>query len=451
MTTIEDLSLAGLAQAYRAGTLLPSAALELYIARINRLDPNLNAFVHIDLDGARRQAQLADAQLASSIACSPLLGIPVGIKDIIDVAGLPTTCQSAVRLDYVPVHDAEIVSRLRQCGAVIVGKLATHEFANGLPSFDLPFPPARNPWNLDYHPGGSSSGSGAAVAAGLVPLAIGTDTGGSVRHPATACGIAGFKPTYETFSRDGVFPLSPTLDHVGLLARTAEDAKTAFDALKGEPSTDAAMSLEGLRVGIVRHFHTRDLHADSAVAEGIDDALALLEGKGVQMSEITLSPLQDYFAVNRAILHSEAFPIHAQWLKDRPEDYGLATLESLLVGGFLTPQSYAIALEWRNAMIVEMDAVFAQTDILVCANAMEPPGRFDEPAETALTYTRQARTPFNITGHPAISVFTRLSASGLPLGIQFAAARKRDAYLLSVAQAFEAARGAAPRPSCEWI
>lgn len=450
MTEIENLSLADVLQAFRSRSLLPSELLEIYIDRIERLDSQLNAFVHLDLEGARRQALVADAHWQGNGPKASLLGIPVGIKDIIDVVGMPTLCQSAIRAGHVATRDAAIVAKLRQCGAVILGKLATHEFANGLPSFDLLSPPARNPWNLDHHPGGSSSGAGAAVAAGLVPLAIGTDTGGSVRHPATACGIVGFKPTYELLSRDGVFPLSPTLDHVGILTRNAADAGIVLCALSPDEEPIAPGVISDIRVGIVRHFHTNDLCADAEVASGIEDCVTILAENGADVREVSLSPLMDYFSVNRAILHAEAFRIHADWLKERPQDYGRATLESLLVGAFLDERSYKTALGWRSTMAEEIDAVFSNVDIVVCASAMEPPSRFDQPAETARTYTRQARTPFNITGHPALSVFTRLSRSGLPLGVQFAAARNRDSYLLAAAQAFETARGAAPRPSCDW-
>ncbi len=211
------------AQAIATRKLSPVELMKALLERIGRLDPRLNAFIRLDGDAAMDAARAAEAEVASGRLRGPLHGVPVGIKDIIDVAGLPTTCHSKVLIDNVATADAVCVSRLRATGAIVLGKLSTHEFAIGGPSFDLPWPPARNPWNTDHHPGGSSSGSGAGVAAGLFPTALGSDTGGSVRNPASACGIVGLKPTYGLVSRRGVFPLSFTLDHVGPLTRTVTD------------------------------------------------------------------------------------------------------------------------------------------------------------------------------------------------------------------------------------
>ena len=215
MSELHWLSAAEAVRAFAARRLSPVELLTALLARIERLDPTLHAFTRLDADAAMDAARAAEAEIAAGRVRGPLHGVPVGVKDIIDVAGLPTTCHSKILLDNVAKADAVVISKLRQAGAIILGKLSTHEFAIGGPSFDLPFPPARNPWNADHHPGGSSSGSGAGVCAGLFPLALGSDTGGSVRNPASACGIVGLKPTYGLVSRRGVFPLSFTLDHVG--------------------------------------------------------------------------------------------------------------------------------------------------------------------------------------------------------------------------------------------
>ena len=231
--------------AYAAGTLSPVELVGALLDRIGTLDPKLNAFIRLDAEGAMQAAAQAQAELAAGRRRGPLHGVPVGIKDIIDVAGLPTTGHSKILLGNIAKADAPVVQKLRGAGAIIMGKLSTHEFAIGGPSFDLPFPPARNPWNPEHHPGGSSSGSGAGVAAGLFPLALGTDTGGSVRNPASACGIVGLKPTYGLVSRRGVFPLSFTLDHVGPLARTAADTALLLDAIAGYDAGDPGSSAVG--------------------------------------------------------------------------------------------------------------------------------------------------------------------------------------------------------------
>jgi aspartyl-tRNA(Asn)/glutamyl-tRNA(Gln) amidotransferase subunit A len=269
MTAPHWLAATDIARAFADRTLSPVDLLTALLSRIEALDPKLNAFIRLDADAAMQAARAAEAEIAAGRSRGPLHGIPVGIKDIIDVAGLPTTCHSRILLDNIAKTDAAVIAKLRQAGAIILGKLSTHEFALGGPSFDLPFPPARNPWNPEHHPGGSSSGSGAGVCAGLFPLALGSDTGGSVRNPASACGIVGLKPTYGLVSRRGVFPLSFTLDHVGPLARTVADTALLLDSIAGHDPADPGSTptqarqfgrlldrgVRGLRIGFKPHIH----------------------------------------------------------------------------------------------------------------------------------------------------------------------------------------------------
>src|SRR4051795_4973448 len=266
------LSAAEAARAIAARELSPVELMRALLDRIERLDPKLNVFIRLDGDAAMAAARAAEAEITAGRSRGKLHGVPVGIKDIIDVAGLPTTCHSKILIDNVAASDAVCVAKLRGAGAIVLGKLSTHEFAIGGPSFDLPWPPARNPWNPEHHPGGSSSGSGAGIAGGLFPLALGSDTGGSVRNPASACGIVGLKPSYGLVSRRGVFPLSFTLDHVGPLTRNVADNALLLDAIAGYDSADPgsaaapsghdAAALEsgvrGLRFGFIRHFHEAD-------------------------------------------------------------------------------------------------------------------------------------------------------------------------------------------------
>src|SRR5437773_12417222 len=279
------LTAAEAARAIAAREISPVELLTALLERIGRLDPKLHAFIRLDGETAMDAARAAEAEIMSGRVRGKLHGIPVGIKDIIDVAGLPTTCHSKILIDNIAMADAVCVSRLRGAGAIVLGKLSTHEFAIGGPSFDLPWPPARNPWNPDHHPGGSSSGSGAGIAAGLFPLALGSDTGGSVRNPASACGIVGLKPTYGLVSRRGVFPLSFTLDHVGPLTRTVSDNALMLDAIAGHDPLDPgsaavppgpyaaglARSVRGRRLGFVRPFHQTDLPAHPEVANALDN------------------------------------------------------------------------------------------------------------------------------------------------------------------------------------
>jgi len=275
-----------------------------------------------------------------------------------DVAGLPTTCNSKLRLNHVATRDAYVVGRLRAAGAIILGKLGTHEFAIGGPAFDLPFPPPRNPWNLNHHPGGSSSGSGAGVAAGLFPIALGSDSGGSVRHPASACGITGLKPTNGLVSRDGVAPLSFTMDHVGPMARSATDAAVLLEAIAGYDARDRGSlaadefrfapksNLHGLRIGFVRHFHETDLRADPEVIAALEQVARVLADQGATISTCILPTLDEFAGVCRVMLASEVWPLHAEALRSQAAEYGRLSRQRLMAAVFLSASDYV----WRNSV-----------------------------------------------------------------------------------------------------
>jgi aspartyl-tRNA(Asn)/glutamyl-tRNA(Gln) amidotransferase subunit A len=449
------LSATEIAQAYAERALTPVQLVTDLLARIEALDPKLNAFIRLDADAALRSAREATAEIAAGRTRGPLHGVPVGIKDIIDVVGLPTTCHSKILVDNVAKTDAVVIAKLRHAGAIIMGKLSTHEFAIGGPSFDLPFPPARNPWNPDHHPGGSSSGSGAGVAAGLFPLALGTDTGGSVRNPASACGIVGLKPSYGLVSRRGVFPLSFTLDHVGPLTRTVADNALLLDAIAGHDPADpgsAATQARGfgrlldrgvrdLRIGFVRHFHERDLPAHPEVGAALEDVARVLQAEGAQVHTITLPSLTEFAGINRVILCSEAWSIHAPWLRERPGDYGQLARRRLLPGAFMTAGDYVGSQRRRGEIIAAVEDRLRDYDVLLCASSMDPSSRMDDFEETARTYPRQARTPFNVTGHPALAMMSGLSRGGLPLSVQFVGRYFDEATVLRVAAAYERATG----------
>ena len=434
----------------------PVELVKALLDRIERLNPRLNVFIRVDADAALNAARAAEAEAAQGRLRGALHGVPIGIKDIIDVAGLPTTCHSKVLENNVATADAECVARLRSSGAIILGKLSTHEFAIGGPSFDLPWPPARNPWNPAHHPGGSSSGSGSGLAAGLFPMALGTDTGGSVRNPASACAVVGTKPTYGLVSRRGVFPLAFTLDHVGPMTRTVKDNALMLGALAGHDPLDPASvpspqkgdyikavehGVRGLRIGFVRHFHEKDVPADPEIVAALDRVALTLRSEGAEVIDVKLPALEDFAAVNRVLLQSEAWSIHSERLKDRPGDYGRLTRRRLMSGAFMGSGDYVLASRRRSQMIGEVEAVLRQVDILLCASSMDPPCRIDQPEAIERTYMRQARTPFNVTGHPALAMPTGLSREGLPLAVQFVARYFDEATLFRVARAWERAAG----------
>ncbi len=451
MSDLHWLTAAEASRAFAAKKLSPVELMTALLARIQRFDPKLHAFIRLDADAAMDAARAAEAEIVKGRVRGPLHGVPVGIKDIIDVAGLPTTCHSKILVDNVAKADSVVVSKLREAGAIVMGKLSTHEFAIGGPSFDLPFPPARNPWNPDHHPGGSSSGSGAGVSAGLFPLALGTDTGGSVRNPASCCGIVGLKPTYGLVSRRGVFPLSFTLDHVGPMTRSVADNALLLDAIAGHDPADPGSApstaryfgrmlergVRDLRVGFVRHFHEIDKPAHPEVTAALEDAARVLQAEGAEVRTITLPSLNEFAAVNRVILCSEAWSIHAPWLRERPGDYGQLARQRLLPGAFMSAGDYVGAQRRRAQMIAAVEDAFRDCDVLICASSMDPASRIEDAAETSRTYPRQARTPFNVTGHPAVAMMSGLSSNGLPLSVQFAGRYFDDATVLRVAAAYE--------------
>ena len=453
MNDAHYLSAEEIGSAYAARRLSPVELVQALLERISVEDRRINAFIKVDAEAALDAARLAEKEISRGRSRGPLHGVPVGIKDLIDIAGLPTTCHSKILLDNVAKQDAAVVGRLREAGAIILGKLALHEFAFGGPSFDLPFPPARNPWNREHHPGGSSSGSGAALAAGMVTLALGTDTGGSVRNPAGACGIVGLKPTYGLVSRRGVFPLSFTLDHVGPMARSVGDIALMLDAIAGHDAGDPGSApapthrfgadlkrgAHGLRVGFVRHFHETDMPADAEVAAALEEVARVLENEGAQVRTTSLPSLKEYSGVQRVIMLSESWAIHAKWLRERPGDYAQATRRRLMGGAFLSAGDYVQAQQRRTDLIAAVDDALRDADVLLVANAMDTPCRIDDEEAIARTYPRSGRNPFNLTGHPAIAVPCGISKAGLPISVQIVGRANDEVTLLRAAAAYERA------------
>ncbi len=444
---------AEIGSAYAARRLSPVELVQALLDRISAVDERVNAFIRVDGEAALEAARLAEQEIARGRSRGPLHGVPVGIKDLIDIAGVPTTCHSKILLDNVAKRDAAVVSRLREAGAIVLGKLALHEFAIGGPSFDLPFPPARNPWNPEHHPGGSSSGSGAALAAGMVPLALGTDTGGSIRNPASACGIVGLKPTYGLVSRRGVYPLAFTLDHVGPMARSVGDIALMLEAIAGHDAADPGSAsapagrcgadlqrgVRGLRVGFVRHFHETDMPADAEVTAALEAVVRVLEQEGAQVRTAALASLQEYSGVQRVIMLSESWAIHAKWLRERPGDYAQATRRRLMGGAFLSAGDYVQAQQRRPELIAAVDDALRDADVLLVANAMDTPCRIDDEEAIARTYPRSGRNPFNLTGHPAIAVPCGISKAGLPMSVQFVGRAHDEVTVLRAAAAYERA------------
>ncbi|WP_207802923.1 amidase [Roseicella frigidaeris] len=452
-------TIAEAAAAIAARRLSPVELTEACLGRIERLDGTLHAFIRLEAEAARAAARAAEARIARDGPRGPLDGIPIAHKDIYCTAGIATTGHSRLLQDWVPREDATTVRLLAKAGAVVLGKLATHEFALGGPSFDLPWPPARNPWNPEHFTGGSSSGTGAAVAAGLVLGGTGSDTAGSIRLPASLCGIAGLKPTYGRCSRAGVLPLSQSLDHTGPMAWTVEDCAILLQAMAGHDPADPASAdrpvpdfraglgqggkggVKGLRIGLVRHFHERDHPVNAATLAGIEGAAEFFRREGAEVREVTLPGLDAFNACAWAIMLAEAFSIHEVAMRREPDRFGAILRDRLALGGLLGAADYLAAQKARRRLVAATEAATADVDLLLTAVQPGEAARIDAVSPWAFLERPSFTTPCNVTGWPALSVCTGFGAGGLPLAMQLIGKPFAEAGLLRAGHAYEVAHG----------
>jgi aspartyl-tRNA(Asn)/glutamyl-tRNA(Gln) amidotransferase subunit A len=428
-------------------------ALELTDAclrRIEDLQPTLNAFIRVMTDEARRDAAAADRELADGRDRGALHGVPVAVKDIIDVSGIPTTAASRVREGHQAATDAPVIKSLRNAGAVIIGKTNLDEFAFGTTSEHSAFGPVRHPLDPTRSPGGSSGGSAVAVAAGMALAALGTDTGGSIRIPAAACGIVGLKPTIDEISTDGVVPLSKTFDHVGPFARSIADARLVYRALIDTGRTnslasrgaDLPRSAITTRLGIPRGYLTDLL--DDEVRARFDEALAALRAAGAALTDVSIPHASMTSAVYMHIHSSEGATYHARTLDSMPDRYTPVVRSRLDVGRYVLAQDYLRAMDGRDVLRREVNEALAGCEALLLptlpipapprgAESVVVNGR-NEPVRGLMLRLTQL---FNVTGHPAISIPWGVTSAGLPCGLQLVANRSQTETLLSVASAIE--------------
>lgn len=441
MTDPADLSLPEAAAALRAGTLTSRALTEAVLDRIAARNPALHAFTHIAAD-ALAQADRADALLAAGEDPGPLCGLPVAVKDLIDVAGQPATSGSRVLSGRIADTDAPAIARLRAQGAVLIGKVATYEFAMVGPDLTLPDPPARNPWNPAHITGGSSSGSAAAVAGGLVRLAIGTDTGGSIRSPSAYCSCVGLKPSYDRTSRAGAFPLSPNLDHTGPLAATVEEAALALDAMsEGDwrpASSRIGQPITGLKIAYARDWFADDPQASPALVRAMDEAASTLSLLGAQINLVSLPDYAPYEAAASVILHAEALEEHRAMIRDHAGLYGGPTLQCLAFGAALTAGDVAKAREAQTSLTAEMLQAIEGYDLILTATTLTPALPFSAFDGERAVWTPMRTIAFNLTGQPALSLPSGFE-NGLPLGLQLVARHGGEDLLCMTGHAFERA------------
>ena len=452
------LSLTDIARRIHSQEVSATHALEDVLEHIAHADDTTNAFVKVLRDEALQEAEAADHMLRAGHYLGPLHGVPVAIKDILTTAGITTTAGSKILADWKPEQDATVVRKLRQAGAVIIGKTNLHEFAFGVTTENPHYGNTRNPWNPDHVPGGSSGGSGAAVAMGMGYMAIGTDTGGSIRIPATLCGVSGIKPTYGRVSRFGCLPLSWSLDHVGPIARTAEDCARALQVLAGHDPLDPTSAnrpvpnylatlndpIEGLTIGVPGDpfWDPIDPEVEAAVRAGIE----VLRGLGARIVDVEFPMADDLVAMQTTILFADAAAYHHRWMRERPQDYDPRVLAGLQQGATVPAVDYVNAQRLRAVLREKMNEVYRRVDLLAMPTTPVTAPKIGQAYETVAVGNGQMQltraltrnmSPYNLLGVPAMTVPCGFSSDELPIGLQIAGRAFDEATVLRAGHAYQ--------------
>lgn len=449
-----DLDIFEQGRLLRSGQLTSVQLVEATLQRIAERDPFYQAFYVVAEDAARADAARADAELAAGTDRGPLHGIPVGIKDMIDVAGLATTANAPGRAGAIATEDAEVVRRLRDAGAVIMGKLATYEWGTVGPDKRGLFPPARNPWSLEHITGGSSSGCAVSVAGGLLRTTVGTDTGGSVRGPAFYCGIVGFKPTAGSVPSEGALAMSPSMDHVGPMSASVGETALTFDIISGRSGDSSASRLlgqpvTGLRIGYARNWFANDSQVMPEVLQAVDAAVSRLSALGAVVSEIELPDYATLEIAAAAVLHKESFDYHADTLRNAPQAFGRRAFLSLAAGFAISEAELETARAIGEDFTRSVNARLAEHDVIITAGALTT-ALEAAPFEKEAVWTPMRTIGFNLSGHPALALPIGFH-QGLPIGLQIVGRHNDEARVLQVGHAFEQASDIVlqrpPRPS----
>jgi aspartyl-tRNA(Asn)/glutamyl-tRNA(Gln) amidotransferase subunit A len=443
---LANLTLQEASERIREGTVSPVTLTESCLSKIERIDPKLNAFITVTAEPARAQARQLESEQRRGKLRGPLHGIPLALKDLIDVAGVRTTAASALHADRIPSADAEVVRRLKQQGAILLGKLNMDEFAYNFTSETSYFGPIHNPWDLARTPGGSSGGSAAAVAARLCFGALGSDTGGSIRQPAAFCNIAGLKPTFGLVSTTGVFPLAWSLDHVGPMCRTVTDTAMLLQAIAGYDSRDtnsldvpvpdyvAGLNRDtsALRLGVPRAVFYEGL--DPEIAAAVDDALRLLGTMTASTQDVELPA----FLPLPRVLGCEAYAYHEPHILDSPESYHPMTRQSILGAARRTMPEYARGRRKLDRLRRDVGGVFSDVDLLITPTVPAPPILLEEGRVPDLILLRNA-IPMNLFDLPTISIPCGFTSAGLPIGLQISGPRLSERTVFALALAYEQA------------
>ena len=439
-------TIVSLAGAISARHVTATAVVERCLERIAQRDPGINAFITVLADQARKDAAAADREVAAGHYRGALHGVPISIKDLFDVRGTGTTAASRVRRDHRAESDAPSVARLREAGAIIVGKTNLHEFALGTTNEESAFGPVHHPLDPSRSPGGSSGGSAASVLAEMAYASLGSDTGGSIRIPAAVCGLVGLKPAFRDITTVGCVPLSSSLDHVGPICRSVADARLLYDVLREaghSPSAPASRVVPGMRLGVLRDYFMAML--DSQVASAFAAVCARCDDAGVILEDVTIPHAGDIAPVYLHIALSEAAAFHAKALEARAEDYTPTVRQRLEMGRYILAEDYVRALRGRDVLRQEVDAALSGRDALLLPTVPVPATRLGATTvkigateEPVRNVTLRLTQLFNITGHPAITIPCGRTAEGLPIGAQLVGPRGNTRALLDIAESLEA-------------
>ena len=448
-----DLDLKGVSEAIAAGKVSSLEVTDAYLRRIDRYDGVLQSYITVMADAARARAAAADKGQQRSERRGPLQGVPIALKDLIAVAGVRMTAGSRVLADHVPAADAFVTQRLLATGAVILGKLSLHEFAFGRPVTDGPFPTGRNPWDVRRAPAGSSSGSAVAVAAGLCAGALGSDTGGSIRGPASMVGIVGHKPTYGLVSRRGAVPMDWSLDHIGPMTRSVWDSAVLLQAIAGEDEGDTSTrgarvqdytralesGVKGMRLGLLRRYYLEwpGLHGDvrAAALTAFDE----LKRQGAGVEDVHAPTLDLAMAAWVAFL-AEMYEYHADTVRVRSQDYRESLRPRIYMGALVTASDYLRAQRVRARLLREVNAILEKVDALIFPGQAAPAVPFEDvPMKGVMTASGRFTAPWNLLGLPAVVVPCGVSADGMPVSIQIVGRAFDDATVLRIARAYERA------------
>ncbi len=445
-------TIAEAARQIKAGMLSPVTLVKTCLSRIENYEPTIQAFHAVFADEAIAAAEIAEKEIESGNYRGPLHGIPIGLKDVFYLKDYKTTSNSRVMQNFQADEDAAVVTRLRDAGAIFMGQLNTYEFTfGGRPTFDALYPPARNPWDITRSTGGSSSGSGAAVAAGFCLGALGSDAGGSIRTPSAFCGVAGMKATFGRVSAFGDLPLSFSFDCVGPMTWTSEDSAIMLQVLAGYDERDPSAvettvpdyvaplndGVRGLKVGMLRHFYTKDFEAPPEIITAIDGVGNTLRDLGATVGEINVSPLLDWHAVGRIILPAEAYAIHEENLQNRWAEFGPLARNRMMLGSLVRAVDYIQAQRRRTELLEEIETALAEFDVIITTAMLTPQPPLDDKAPFPFLDVPMIAVPFNLTLHPVQTVRAGFFDDGMPIGAQIVGRNWDEVTVLKVAHSFE--------------